>query len=683
MKSISDNIITFDATLCITIQNEDFVLDNQNLISQLTPLLSSLYNPSTGKYILPSDITNTSFEQFLNILNHYNDTPFINSLSLSALVNVVNIAILLKSHKIVELLTLNAKGRISLQSIIDIIIAFYPIKEKHIAIMNNVISPSIEFVIRNINAIKNEINLLPSSAVDAIAEEFLKKNEDKELEQFFIDAMMTSRKITNNNIYDLLEIERKKIANDFEQYHKRNRDKIDFVWKIKSDDITEGIFREENVLIENLSLTLISYYEYSCDTFHLAMQMKNDINNFASTNSIVFTGENEATIDAKDNEVISLLSICEIPEINFKSKINFNCVYYNIKSKVLIYKISNFKYKFNNANSFNFTLNIFFNRNFLFPSLLNHISTNFSLYSSLPSINILPKVVLMLILNNTNLCYNKEDDILIAVLNWLSNKDIAKLSSYSDIFAVLKWNFVSIESIAKMLTVYSKISKSVDHLIEVLSTEINRRAKEPSFMKDLVTCIVNSSDVQIANKSLCNNTNSNVSSNFTSNYEINYDTRSNNTSNTYLIKVSNSRRTPSSNRNIKLSTTSSSLSKKNCLRKKGYRNTSPVIDKGKNNSVDDKAGTSQVLTKVKKLYSKYRNVYNGEKSLSTYMKNKSNSSSFTKQSEDVVPIRKYNVNSMSSQRNEIVKTETNKIPFNAKKINKSSVRHHPRSKSNY
>ena len=172
MKSISDNIITFDATLCITIQNEDFVLDNQNLISQLTPLLSSLYNPSTGKHILPSDITNTSFEQFLNILNHYNDTPFINSLSLSALVNVVNIAIMLKSHKIVELLTLNAKGRISLQSIIDIIIAFYPIKEKHIAIMNNVISPSIEFVIRNINAIKHEINLLPSSVVDAIAEEF-------------------------------------------------------------------------------------------------------------------------------------------------------------------------------------------------------------------------------------------------------------------------------------------------------------------------------------------------------------------------------------------------------------------------------------------------------------------------------------------------------------------------------
>ena len=677
MKSISDNIITFDATLCIRIQNEDFVLDNQNLISQLNPLLSSFYDSSAEKYVLPSSISNSSFEHFLNIVNHYNDNDlsFINSLSLSALVNVVNIAILLKSHKIVDLLTVSVKGRISLQSIIDIIISFYPIKEKHAAIVKNVITPSIEFIIENINVVKHDLNLLPCNAIDQIAEEFLKANSDKELEQFFIDAMMTSRKITNNNIYDLLEIERKKIANDFETYHKSHRDKIDFVWKIKSDDITEGIFKEENCLIENLSLTLIAYYEYSSDTFHLAMQMKNNIDTFGSTNSIVFTGENEATLDrANDNEVISLLSICEIPEINFKSKINFNCVYYNIKSKVLIYKINNLKYKFNTDNSFNFTLNLFFNRNFLFPSLLNYISTNFSLYSSLPSISAIPKVVLMLILNNANLSYSKEDDLLTAILNWVSNKDISKLNSYSELFTVLKWNFVSIEAIAKMLTVYAKITKSVDNLIEIISKEINSRTKEPLFMKDFLQCIVNSSDVQF-NKSISNNTNSNISSNFTSNCEANYDTRSNNTSNTYLIKVANSRRTPSSNRNIKLST---SLSKKNCLRK-GYRNTSPGLDKGKNNSVDDK--TANVITKVKKLYSKYRNV---DKSLSTYMKNKSNSSSFTKQSDDIViPIRKYNVNSVSSQRNEIAKTETNKIPFNGKKINKSTVRHHPRSKSNY
>ena len=126
MKSITD-----DATLRICIQNEDFVLDNQNLISQLTPMISSFYSSSAQKYILPSTITNTSFEQFLNIVNHYNeyDNTFINSLSISSLLSIINIAILMNAHKIVDLLSLNVKERISLHTIIDILISFYPINK--------------------------------------------------------------------------------------------------------------------------------------------------------------------------------------------------------------------------------------------------------------------------------------------------------------------------------------------------------------------------------------------------------------------------------------------------------------------------------------------------------------------------------------------------------------------------
>ena len=121
--------------------------------------------------------------------------------------------------------------------------------------------------------------------------------------------------------------------------------------------------------------------------------------------------------------IISLLSICEIKEINFESKINFTCIFSNTKNKVLACKIENFsKYFIDQGIKFDceieYTLSIYFNLSYNFSSILMHICKNFYEYHSLSSICKIPKSVLSIILKNENLNIGSEDEVLQAVLTW-------------------------------------------------------------------------------------------------------------------------------------------------------------------------------------------------------------------------------------------------------------------------
>ena len=212
---------------------------------------------------------------------------------------------------------------------------------------------------------------------------------------------MYIRKIKNDMFY-LLENERKNALKNFEALINEDNDyEPKFIWKIKFCDISKEIFQEYNLCINDINLLLIYYYEPKSDNFQLALQiiginndskenneLKNlldlttssnkhkenknikilssdddninnsEINNFDNNNNNNYLKRNVFSdndkfdkLKTKTNseinninfiDIISILYSCEIPEIGFKSKINFNCVKQGCKSKFLIFKLKNF-----------------------------------------------------------------------------------------------------------------------------------------------------------------------------------------------------------------------------------------------------------------------------------------------------------------------------------------------------
>ncbi len=138
---------------------------------------------------------------------------------------------------------------------------------------------------------------------------------------------------------------------------------------------------------------------------------------------------NGNSVDIESTQFIfSILSICEIREINFKSKINFNCIFTNTKTKILVSKIENFsKYFETNGLKFSnlsYSLVIYFNISYNFSSVLTHICRNFYEYHSLNSISRISRNVLNIILKNNSLNVRMEDEVLYAVMNWSKYKYI-------------------------------------------------------------------------------------------------------------------------------------------------------------------------------------------------------------------------------------------------------------------
>ena len=126
----------------------------------------------------------------------------------------------------------------------------------------------------------------------------------------------------------------------------------------------------------------------------------------------------DESIDNSQQHVISILSICEINEIKFKSKINFNCIFSNTKTKVLVTKIESFSKYFEKFDGLDYSLTIYFNISYNFSSILTHICKNFYEFHSLSSIAKLSKNVLNIILKNNVLNVRTEDEVLFAVINW-------------------------------------------------------------------------------------------------------------------------------------------------------------------------------------------------------------------------------------------------------------------------
>jgi len=227
--------------------------------------------------------------------------------------------------------------------------------------------------------------------------------------------MIEYRKL--NDIYELLENERKRAINIFDKIYQDGLEPT-IIWNIKSSDPASGFYKEsEEFEFEKISLIMINYYDAQKDIYNMAIKITDlrDIKN--TTNS-----ETDSQINFQQNQfIISILSICEIPEINYKSKINFNCIFSNTKSKVLVFKIENFSRMFEKFEEIDFSMKIYFMISYNFSSILTHICKNFYEYYSLNSIAKISRNVLNIILKNEILNVQHEDEVLHAVMNWSKN----------------------------------------------------------------------------------------------------------------------------------------------------------------------------------------------------------------------------------------------------------------------
>ena len=412
-------------------------------------------------------------------------------------------------------------------------------KETLFSLSNETLEEIIEIYIENKSKAKtnNFINYKNYKLNKDIEEKHLKN---------VLNLLMYIRKIKNDMFY-LLENERKNALKNFEALINEDNDyEPKFIWKIKSCDINKEIFQEYNLCINDINLLLIYYYEPKSDNFQLALQIigiNNDskennelknlldlttssnkhkenknikilssdddnnnsgINNFENNNNNnnnylkrnVFSDNNKFDkLKTKTNneinninliDIISILYSCEIPEIGFKSKINFNCVKEGCKSKFLIFKLENFSKlicfsdnDINNDKAIDFSIKFYFERNFIFSSIISHICKNLEYYNKFNSVSKIPKLALSLILkydtDNSINSTKTECDKLHLIKNWLKNKNNNKSKNIIDVYKLIKWQNLSTNDLLDFFISNAKLLISIKELKNDIFYEIQRR----------------------------------------------------------------------------------------------------------------------------------------------------------------------------------------------------------------
>ena len=369
----------------------------------------------------------------------------------------------------------------------------------------------------------------------------IKSNNDIEEKNIknVLNLLMYVRSVKNDMFY-LLENERKNALKNFEGFINDDKDyKPKFIWKIKSCDISKEIYQEYRLTINDINLLLIYYYEPKKDNFQLALQimgincdskeineLKNLLdlttssnkhkenknmkmlssdddnlnnnyfkrNNFSDNDKIekLKTKSNNDVNNINLIDIISILYSCEIPEIGFKSKINFNCVRQGCKSKFLIFKLENFSKlicfsdnDINNNKAIDFSIKFYFERNYIFSSIINHICKNLDFYNKSNSVSKIPKLALSLILkydiDNSNNINKVECNKLHLIKNWLKNKKNYSSKNIIEIYKLIKWQNLSANDLLDFFIANAKLLISIKELKNDIFFEIQRRFQSEYF----------------------------------------------------------------------------------------------------------------------------------------------------------------------------------------------------------
>lgn len=524
--------------LKIRIHDKEYIIDDQNLIQTLKSLMETNggYN-STNKlynnikienddirelkkqlYSFPREIDINTLEFFINLLSLNLDK---NVAFCSYIRKLINICIELQLYDIIEkevneyLLPI-----ISKENCIEIVINFIDlvfqekIQKYFIDLIKTALLNISNYLPEFINNKREHLSLLSNETLEEIIEIYfenknkLKENnmdynnstgQEQNYNKNVMDLLMKIRNI-NDDIFSLLEYERKNALKNFEICINEDKEyKPKFIWKLKFSDITNEIYQEYKLCIDNLNLLLICYYEPDIDTFQFALQVigTNSISSSESINNKENINDMNLELNDINNsinnnylniiETISILYLCEIPEINFKSKINFNCVQQKCNSKFLIFKLENFSklidFSNNSKKTKDFSINFYFTRNYIFSSIIDHIGQNLELYHRYLSVNKIPKLALSIILKNDNIidCQKNESYKIQLIQNWLKNKSNYNNKNILDLFKYIKWRNLSTNDLLDFFIYNSKLLISLKDLKNDIFYEIQRRFQNEYF----------------------------------------------------------------------------------------------------------------------------------------------------------------------------------------------------------
>ena len=387
------------------------------------------------------------------------------------------------------------------------------------------------------------------------------KEEDEHDIKNVLELLMYARNI-HNDIFSLLENERKNALKSFEMSLNEDKDyKPKFIWKIKYCDIKNEMYQEYKICLDNINLLLISYFEPTKDIFQLALQViginktplnskfnnnnyKNIDNNLINitesskkndkdkkeennnefelisynNNEIDTYEKNNISLNDKNNnkycflnDIISILYSCELPEIGFKSKINFNCVQQNCSSKFLIFKLENFSKLIGFSNisenkAIIFSLKFYFTRNYIFSSIIEHICKNLEIYHKYFSVSKIPKLALSIILKNENIINSSKNESykLILIKNWLKNKNNYNEKNIIYLFKLIKWPNLASNDLIEFFINNAQLLIFIKELKNDVFYEIQRR-----FQNEYLGIFQND---KILQTNLYNNTESNTDS---------------------------------------------------------------------------------------------------------------------------------------------------------------------------
>ena len=514
-------------------------------------------------FSFPKELDKNTLELFLNLLSsNLEENPNV----CTYIRKLINICIYFQLYDVIEKEVNDYLiPKISKNNCIEIVLNFIDLifEQKTQKIFINLIKKSISiisfYLSEFINNKKESLFLLSNETLEEIIDIFFEnknkyypnwnnEGEEKEIQKVF-ELLMYLRNI-HNDIFSLLENERRNALKNFEISLNEDKDyKPKFIWKIKYCDIKNDIYQEYKISISNINLLLISYYEPTKDIFQLALQIiginsnisdNNDKEkNLMSTDSPKMTNkekdfnENNNEIELNNcnnietitknnanknnnhlilNDIISILYSCELPEIGFKSKINFNCVQHTCSSKFLIFKLDNFSklinsYKNNNSKeTIDFSIKFFFSRNYIFSSIINHICKNLEVYHKYLSVTKIPKLALSIILKNNNISNSTKNECykLQLVKNWLKGKNNYNEQNIVELLKLIKWKNLSTNDLVEFFITNAKLLILLKEIKNDIFYEIQRR-----FQNEYFSFFQND---KILSTNLYNNTESNTES---------------------------------------------------------------------------------------------------------------------------------------------------------------------------
>lgn len=509
----------------LVINGEKCIISKNNpLFIMLHTLLRSVPSVTISKnkiisITLPNSLglTKAIIEVYFQYLTISSSIP---SLDIAITFRLVSLCLFFNDRETLEkIIQSNIEPVIDRYTSINILSQFYPYIRNQYKCFSELF---MEIITKAINAICSNMFCVISNMRDAL----LQLDEEvfeRIISEYFrsvlfnpnidhslvIGILMAKRDI--NDVFELLENERKDSISKFEVLLNDQMDPS-LEWSIHLEDPSYGLYIEsEEFAFDNIINQIIAYYDYKKDIFNIALKI-NDIKSDETDEDITFAQHQQVnnndnsnyTRDKEDSShnvnsnnlntnsnqfIIALLSFCEIPELDFKLKINFNCIFSNSQTKVLISRIENFKQKFNERNlafasGSVFTLKLFFTISYNFSSILTHICKNFYQYHSLPSIKIIPKNVLNIILRNEELNIQSEDEMLVAVLNWLNCRCNQSSELVLEIAKIMNWGLISVEGLFEFIQSQVKLMLGNMELQDIIEKEINSRFKKDNYIED-------------------------------------------------------------------------------------------------------------------------------------------------------------------------------------------------------